>query len=92
MEPHDARGTEGRKPRIAIIGSGAAGSSASYFLGAHFQGLGVGLDSEIVVFEKESRVGGRAAVAYVWQEEVEVAEDAGEEPVELGASIFAAVS
>ncbi|KAK4703033.1 prenylcysteine oxidase / farnesylcysteine lyase, partial [Phenoliferia sp. Uapishka_3] len=79
-------------PKIAIIGAGAAGSSASYYL-RHFSDLkDEGLDSDVTIFESSNYVGGRSTVIWPWNDdpyETPTAEDDnGEEPVELGASIF----
>lgn len=49
-----------KKPTVAIIGSGVAGSSAAYFLREIF-----GNDINIHVYEKEGRVGGRLMKKYV---------------------------
>ncbi|CAK5279586.1 unnamed protein product [Mycena citricolor] len=65
------------KPRIAIIGAGAGGSSAAFWL-AKAQALGV--EVEVDLFEKESYVGGRTVV-YPYDNKSFPA-------VELGASIF----
>ncbi|KAJ3208616.1 hypothetical protein HDU67_006629 [Dinochytrium kinnereticum] len=63
--------------RVAIVGAGAAGSSAAYFLRDMEVG---GARSEVTVFEGEERVGGRV-------KRVEI-EGVG---VEIGASIFGAL-
>ncbi|ORY55012.1 Prenylcysteine lyase-domain-containing protein [Leucosporidium creatinivorum] len=74
-------------PRIAVIGGGAAGSSAAYFL-AHFGREGPGIETDVTVFEKGEYIGGRSTVVWPWEEQPEIqpAEE-GEEPVECGASI-----
>ncbi|KAJ3096205.1 hypothetical protein HDU96_000842, partial [Phlyctochytrium bullatum] len=68
-------------PRIAIIGAGAAGSSAAYFLS---QTTFAGTKPNVTVYEASERVGGRAMVFNV------PPVFPGDEPVEVevGASIF----
>ncbi|KIJ27216.1 hypothetical protein M422DRAFT_271647 [Sphaerobolus stellatus SS14] len=70
-----------RKPhRVAIIGAGAAGSSAAYWLaGASNRSKEVEL--EIEVFEREGYIGGRSTVVFPHNSKAF-------QPVELGASIF----
>ncbi|CAG7846092.1 SubName: Full=Related to prenylcysteine oxidase {ECO:0000313/EMBL:CCA66843.1} [Serendipita indica DSM 11827] len=66
-------------PRIAIIGAGAAGSSA-----ANWIGFATGRSQKVVgvdVFERADYVGGRSTVVYPYN-------DTALAPVELGASIF----
>ena len=62
--------------RVAIIGGGAAGSSAAYYLRKFSDGLPL----EITVFDKNARVGGRTTT-------VDALDDP-RYPIELGASIF----
>lgn len=66
---------------IAIIGAGAAGSSAAFFLHKQLHTLAHRDQVEITVYEKESRVGGRTTVIYPYN-------DSKYDPVEIGASIF----
>nr|XP_019048632.1 hypothetical protein I302_02404 [Kwoniella bestiolae CBS 10118]OCF27562.1 hypothetical protein I302_02404 [Kwoniella bestiolae CBS 10118] len=80
-------GTNGAK-RVAIIGAGASGSAAAFFLNraarAVEKKLGVKEGSklgEIVVFEKEGYVGGRSTVIYPH-------DDHSLRAQELGGSIF----
>ena len=54
------QGKSGRVARIAIIGSGIAGSSA-----AHFVRQILGPDAQIEVFERSDKVGGRLATIQV---------------------------
>ena len=89
-----------RVRKIAVIGAGPSGSSAAWFLSkaqdklrTEWQGVrsGSGADNceeelEVTVFEKEERIGGRTAVVYPYDD------SANQEPVELGASIFADVN
>ncbi|KAG2070713.1 FAD/NAD(P)-binding domain-containing protein [Suillus decipiens] len=66
-------------PRIAIIGAGAGGSSAAFWISkakARF-----GIDVEIDVYERSDYIGGRSTVVYPYN-------DATFAPLELGASIF----
>ena len=42
-----------RPPKIAIIGSGVAGSASTHYLGKVFEGI------DIKLFEKSDRIGGR---------------------------------
>ena len=53
-------------PKFAIIGSGAAGSLTAWRLRQHFP------DAEIVVFERDTRIGGRASTVPFAGEIVEV--------------------
>ncbi|KDQ15081.1 hypothetical protein BOTBODRAFT_145345 [Botryobasidium botryosum FD-172 SS1] len=69
-----------QKPRVAIIGAGAAGSSAAFWIAQAKKRLGV--DVEVEVYERESYIGGRSTVVYPHNDENNL-------PVtELGASIF----
>ncbi|KAJ3104141.1 hypothetical protein HDU97_009492 [Phlyctochytrium planicorne] len=83
MDQADMKASDGR-PRIAIIGGGAAGTSASYFLSKIELG---GLKPHVTVFEATDRIGGRAKLFQVPVE--------GEDEkvnVEIGASIFVTVN
>ncbi|KAE8214400.1 hypothetical protein CF327_g2215 [Tilletia walkeri] len=78
-----------RPKRVAIIGGGASGTSAAFFLSRAQQ------DIEITLFEKESRLGGRSTTvaAFANASEALNAQAAAElppeyAPIELGASIF----
>ncbi|KAN0064303.1 hypothetical protein ACQY0O_002494 [Thecaphora frezii] len=76
--------------KVAIIGAGPSGSSASYFLKTARDRLrsthNTTTDSiHVTIFERDNRVGGRTAVAYPY-------DDQAFEPVELGASLYAAVN
>ncbi|KAI5479707.1 prenylcysteine oxidase [Pseudohyphozyma bogoriensis] len=82
-------------PRIAVIGAGAGGSSAAFFL-SHFRNLAnESLASEVTVFDKASYIGGRSTVVWPWADDPYSPPDLAntdnedeDEPVELGASIF----
>ncbi|GAA5876056.1 hypothetical protein JCM1840_002758 [Sporobolomyces johnsonii] len=82
-------------PRIAVIGAGAGGSSAAYFLG-HFAKLKeLGLDTLVTLYDENEYVGGRSTVIWPWQNDpYEAPGSVGDDPtmyeapVELGASIF----
>ncbi|KIJ35920.1 hypothetical protein M422DRAFT_232724 [Sphaerobolus stellatus SS14] len=70
-----------RKPhRVAIIGAGAAGSSAAYWL-ARASNRSKEVELEIEVFEREGYIGGRSTVVFPHNSKAF-------QPVELGASIF----
>ncbi|KAG7099795.1 hypothetical protein E1B28_001607 [Marasmius oreades] len=77
--PRDDSVPEHGTPRIAIIGAGAGGSSAAFWIAKAKERFGV--DVEIDVYEKESYVGGRSTT-------VQPYDDPSLPPVELGASIF----
>ncbi|TFK76732.1 hypothetical protein BDN72DRAFT_890547 [Pluteus cervinus] len=66
-------------PRIAIIGAGAGGSSAAFWISKAKQRFG--LDVEVDVYEKSDYIGGRSTVVYPHNDKAYPA-------VELGASIF----
>ncbi|KAH9212992.1 Prenylcysteine lyase-domain-containing protein [Leptodontidium sp. 2 PMI_412] len=68
--------------RIAIIGAGAAGSSAAYYLEQFANKSGVAIN--VTVFERNSYVGGRTTTVNAYGNPLE--------PVELGASIFVEVN
>lgn len=67
---------------VAIIGAGAGGSSAAYYLSRFAEEAG--LQVNITVFEREEYVGGRSTTVDVYNR--------ASEPVELGASIFVEVN
>ncbi|GMK59426.1 hypothetical protein CspeluHIS016_0800320 [Cutaneotrichosporon spelunceum] len=79
-----AAGTR-KKRRIAIVGAGASGSSAAFFLARAARvveaqlGLAAGSLLEIVVYDKNDYIGGRVAT---------VTEPFGGTPLELGASMM----
>ncbi|KAI2603346.1 prenylcysteine oxidase [Hypoxylon fragiforme] len=64
--------------QVAIIGAGAAGSSAAY----HIRKFAAedGVDVNITIFEKTAHIGGRTLTVNVYDDPLN--------PVELGASIF----
>ncbi|KAH0838635.1 FAD/NAD(P)-binding domain-containing protein [Lanmaoa asiatica] len=66
-------------PRIAIIGAGAAGSSAAFWLSKAKQRSEI--DVEVDVYERESYIGGRSTTVHPYG-------DPAYAPIELGASIF----
>ncbi|KAI1438129.1 prenylcysteine oxidase [Xylaria sp. CBS 124048] len=68
--------------QIAVIGAGAAGSSAAYHLRKYAEESGIVIN--VTVFEKSSRIGGRAVTVNVYDDPIE--------PIELGASIFVDVN
>ncbi|KAF8603876.1 FAD/NAD(P)-binding domain-containing protein [Ceratobasidium sp. AG-I] len=67
--------------KVAVIGAGAGGSSASYWLSLAKQRAAVGTDVSVTVYEKDTRVGGRSTTVYPY-------DDTSYAPIELGASIF----
>ncbi|KAI0777409.1 FAD/NAD(P)-binding domain-containing protein [Trametes elegans] len=69
--------------RIAIIGAGAGGSSAAFWIAKAKERYG--LDVEVDVYEKNAFIGGRSTTVFPY-------EDESLEPVELGASIFVAAN
>ncbi|KAK4177911.1 putative prenylcysteine oxidase [Triangularia setosa] len=67
--------------QVAIIGAGAAGSSAAYYLQEYAkQHELLGLSVNITLFEKTDRIGGRTLTINAY--------DDPSQPIELGASIF----
>ena len=83
-----------RTRHVAVIGAGPGGSSAAFWLGQAQLKLEQERtqdrsqcqeEIEIVLFEKEERIGGRTTVVHPYNDEKY-------EPVELGASIFADVN
>ncbi|OWZ79263.1 prenylcysteine oxidase/farnesylcysteine lyase [Cryptococcus neoformans Tu401-1] len=86
VDAEELRGQNGK--RIAIVGAGASGSSAAFFLRRAANvverraGLGESsLISDIIVYEKEGYVGGRTTTIYPQ-------DDDRARPQELGGSIF----
>lgn len=83
-----AGGGTTRLRKVAIIGAGPTGSSAAYYLKQAQDALqqhGTQERMEVTIYERNRRIGGRAAVAYPYDDEAF-------EPVELGASIYADVN
>ncbi|KIJ30166.1 hypothetical protein M422DRAFT_187434 [Sphaerobolus stellatus SS14] len=66
--------------KVAIIGAGAGGSSAAYWL-ARAQNRTPEHELEVEIFEKEGYIGGRSTVVFPYSSEEY-------RPIELGASIF----
>ncbi|CUA74616.1 hypothetical protein RSOLAG22IIIB_05623 [Rhizoctonia solani] len=67
--------------KVAIVGAGAGGSSASYWLSLAKQRAAAGTNIDITVYEQNNRVGGRSTTVYPYN-------DTTYAPIELGASIF----
>ncbi|KAG8693460.1 hypothetical protein FRC11_002883, partial [Ceratobasidium sp. 423] len=67
--------------KVAIVGAGAGGSSASYWLSLAKQRAAAGTNLDITVYEQNNRVGGRSTTVYPYN-------DTTYAPIELGASIF----
>ncbi|KAF2466801.1 prenylcysteine oxidase-like protein 1 precursor [Lindgomyces ingoldianus] len=68
--------------RVAIIGAGAGGSSAAYYLSQN--ATKAGIHADITVFERSSHIGGRSTTVNAWSDP--------NAPIELGASIFVEVN
>ncbi|KAK2743244.1 hypothetical protein FQN57_004933 [Myotisia sp. PD_48] len=68
--------------RVAVIGAGAAGASAAYYLRTYSSFFSVPIN--ITVFEQSSNVGGRSTTVDVFNDP--------SLPIELGASIFVDVN
>ncbi|KAI0411575.1 prenylcysteine oxidase [Xylaria grammica] len=73
--PNDAK-------QIAVIGAGAAGSSAAYHLQRFANESDIAIN--VTVFERTDRIGGRTLTVNVYDDPIE--------PIELGASIFVDVN
>ncbi|KAL7951399.1 hypothetical protein V8C42DRAFT_7180 [Trichoderma barbatum] len=71
-----------RVRNIAIVGAGAAGSSAAYHLRQYADEADVKIN--ITIFEKTGRIGGRTLTVSAYDDPLQ--------PIELGASIFVAVN
>ncbi|TFY73089.1 hypothetical protein EWM64_g10923, partial [Hericium alpestre] len=69
--------------RIAIVGAGAAGSSAAFWIAKAKERFG--LEVEVDIYDKNSYVGGRSTTVHPY-------DDLSYEPVELGASIFVKIN
>ncbi|KAK4051274.1 hypothetical protein OIO90_004755 [Microbotryomycetes sp. JL221] len=84
--------SELRAPRIAIIGAGAGGTSAAYFLSLLNQTQNnFDLKTKVTLFEKQTYVGGRSFPIKPWLDDpihYNHNDDDDDEPVECGASIF----
>ncbi|KAG9091270.1 hypothetical protein FS749_016670 [Ceratobasidium sp. UAMH 11750] len=70
-----------RATNVAIIGAGAGGSSAAYWLSLAKQRAPAGTNLNVTVYEKDTRIGGRTTTVYPYN-------DNSYAPIELGASIF----
>ncbi|KAI0129197.1 prenylcysteine oxidase [Xylariales sp. AK1849] len=68
--------------QVAVIGAGAAGSSAAYHLHKYAEREGISIN--VTLFERTGRIGGRTLTVNVYDNPIE--------PVELGASIFVKVN
>ncbi|KAK5190573.1 hypothetical protein LTR72_010050 [Exophiala xenobiotica] len=76
--------TKCRPHRIAIIGAGPGGSSASYHLEKFAQSSSLDVPLDITVFDSNPYIGGRTTTVY--------ALDDPRYPTELGASIFVRIN
>jgi len=72
-----------KSPRIAVIGAGAGGSSAAFWISKAKERYD--LDVEIDIYERNDYIGGRSTTVYPYN-------NSAYEPVELGASIFVEVN
>ncbi|KAF8504494.1 FAD/NAD(P)-binding domain-containing protein [Russula emetica] len=72
-----------RSPRVAIIGAGAGGSSAAFWIAKAKERNG--LDVAVDIYERNDYIGGRNTTVYPYN-------NTAYEPVELGASIFVRVN
>ncbi|CAI4214696.1 unnamed protein product [Parascedosporium putredinis] len=79
---HPEELTQERVQNIAIIGAGAAGSSAAYHLRRFAEDEGVPIN--VTIFESRGRAGGRTRTVNVYDDPLQ--------PVEQGASIFVRVN
>jgi prenylcysteine oxidase/farnesylcysteine lyase len=61
-EDLDLDSTVNATPRVAIIGAGAGGSSAAFWISKAKERFGVNV--EVDVYERESYVGGRESIIY----------------------------
>ncbi|KAK6509380.1 hypothetical protein TWF481_004129 [Arthrobotrys musiformis] len=68
--------------RVAVIGAGAAGSSAAYYLNQYAKKHDIPIN--ITIYERNNYIGGRTTTVDAY--------DDPEEPVELGGSIFVEVN
>ncbi|KAF8446323.1 FAD/NAD(P)-binding domain-containing protein [Boletus edulis BED1] len=66
-------------PRVAVIGAGAAGSSAAFWISKAKQRFEI--DIEVDVYERAPYIGGRSTTVHPYDDQTYA-------PVELGASIF----
>jgi len=76
-------GDSSQSSRIAIIGAGAGGSSAAFWIAKAKERYG--LDVEVDIYDRNSYIGGRSTTVYPYN-------DSSYEPVELGASIFVEIN
>ncbi|KAF8704712.1 Prenylcysteine lyase, partial [Rhizoctonia solani] len=67
--------------KVAVIGAGAGGSSASYWLSLAKQRAAKGINIGVTVFEQDNRIGGRSEVVYPYG-------DTSYPPIEVGAALF----
>lgn len=77
--PVDAPSSSARPPRVAIIGAGAGGSSAAYWLSLGKKRANITFD--IDVYERSDYIGGRSTIVFPYG-------NADLPHVELGGSIF----
>ncbi|KAF5384742.1 hypothetical protein D9757_006250 [Collybiopsis confluens] len=78
LAPEDDEPAAG-SPKVAIVGAGAAGTSAAFWISKAQERFGVNI--EVDVYEKTSHIGGRTITVYPHENNTL-------DPVELGASIF----
>ncbi|KAK5057825.1 hypothetical protein LTR84_011826 [Exophiala bonariae] len=80
---HDTH-PKAKAKRIAIVGAGAGGSSAAYFLNQFFESAGYDTAVEITIFDSNTYIGGRTTTVNAFDDK--------NYPVELGASIFVKIN
>ncbi|KAL0950719.1 hypothetical protein HGRIS_007495 [Hohenbuehelia grisea] len=83
LQSTEAQTTARHRDRIAIVGAGAGGSSAAYWISRAKERFG--LDVEIDVYEREGYIGGRSTTIYPYN-------DRSLQPLELGASLFVEIN
>ncbi|KAI0063132.1 FAD/NAD-P-binding domain-containing protein [Artomyces pyxidatus] len=81
--PNAEVASESRAPRVAVIGAGAGGSSAAFWIAKAKERHG--LDVEVDIYEQSDYIGGRSTTVYPHN-------DTSLVPIELGASIFVRVN
>lgn len=81
--PHDAH-SKPKVKKIGIVGAGAGGSSAAYFLNQFVESSGYDTPVEITIFDSNTYIGGRTTTVNAFEDK--------NYPVELGASIFVKIN
>lgn len=84
QSPPHVTHSKSQAKRIAIVGAGAGGSSAAYFLNQFAGSSGHETPIEITIFDSNTYIGGRTTTVNAFGDE--------NYPVELGASIFVKIN